>query len=200
MLSLDFLSLLPYDPAIINYVIIPLFIFLSRILDVSIGTVRIIMISRGKRSLSATLGFFEIMIWLIAVTQVIQNLQNIVSYIAYAGGFAMGNVIGISIENRLALGMQTIQIITEENLKTLSMLLREEGFGVTNLKATGQKGDLDFIHIVVPRRASRQVIEIVRTFDPKAFISVTDIRSAQAGYFGTKTRVSWWPGGVVKKK
>ncbi|MBD3223904.1 MAG: DUF2179 domain-containing protein [Caldithrix sp.] len=191
---------LPLSANIIHYVIIPLFIFVARIVDVSIGTIRIIMISRGNRFTASVMGFFEIIIWLGAIAQIFQNLNNVVCYIAYGGGFAMGNYIGISIENRLALGVQAVQIITADNLKTLSMVLREEGFGVTNLKANGQKGELDFIHIITPRRRTRQVLQIVNQFDPKAFVSVTDIRSAHAGYFGVKTRTSWWPRGIVKKK
>ena len=183
-----------------EYIILPIFIFFARISDVTIGTIRIIMVSRGNRVVAALLGFFEVIIWLIAVGQVLTHLHSWISYVAYGAGFPAGNYIGISIENRLAIGIQTVQIITNENLKTLSMVLREEGFGVTNLKANGQKGELDFIHLVVPRKRTKRIIEIVNEFDPGAFVSVTDIRSAHAGYFGTKTRVSWWPRGIAKKK
>jgi len=182
------------------HIIIPIFIFLARISDVSIGTVRIIMVSRGRRFVSALLGFFEVIIWLLAVSQVLAHLNNVFSYLAYGAGFATGNFIGISIENRLAMGMQTVQIITQENMKTLSMLLREEGFGVTNLQAKGQKSELDFIHIVTPRKRTREVLSIVKQFDPDAFVSITDIRSAHAGYFGIKSRERWWPKGIIKKK
>jgi len=113
------------------YLVLPLFIFFARICDVSIGTIRIIMIGRSRRGMAALLGFFEVIIWLIAVSQVLGHLNNVISYIAYGAGFAAGNYVGISIENRLAMGMQSVQIITEENLKALSMLLRQEGFGVT---------------------------------------------------------------------
>jgi uncharacterized protein YebE (UPF0316 family) len=164
------------------YLILPVFIFFARICDVSIGTIRIIMIGRSRRGLAALLGFFEVIIWLVAVSQVLSHLNNVISYIAYGAGFAAGNYIGISIENRLAMGMQAIQIITEENLKALSMLLRQEGFGVTNLAAKGQKGQMDFIYVVTPRKRSNEVLEIVKEFDHHAFISVMDLRSAYAGY------------------
>jgi uncharacterized protein YebE (UPF0316 family) len=164
------------------YLILPVFIFFARICDVSIGTIRIIMIGRSRRGLAALLGFFEVIIWLVAVSQVLSHLNNVISYIAYGAGFAAGNYIGISIENRLAMGMQAIQIITEENLKALSMLLRQEGFGVTNLAAKGQKGQMDFIYVVTPRKRSNEVLEIVKEFDHNAFISVMDLRSAYAGY------------------
>jgi uncharacterized protein YebE (UPF0316 family) len=164
------------------YVVLPLFIFCARICDVSIGTIRIIMIGRSRRGMAALLGFFEVIIWLIAVSQVLGHLNNVISYIAYGAGFAAGNYIGISLENRLAIGMQAVQIITEENLKALSMLLRQEGFGVTNLAAKGQKGQMDFIYVVTPRKRSEEVLSMVKEFDPNAFISVMDLRSSYAGY------------------
>ncbi|MGD9898248.1 MAG: DUF2179 domain-containing protein [Calditrichaceae bacterium] len=188
------------SPDIMTYLVIPILIMIARIFDVSLGTIRIIMISRSNRLVASFLGFFEVIIWLVAVTQVLQNLQNVVSYIAYGAGFAIGNYIGISIENKLAIGMQTIQIITKDNFKTLSMLLREEGFGVTNLQANGQKGQLDFIHVVTSRKRTKDVLSIVKQFDPMAFISITDLRSSYAGFNGNKTRNSWWPRGIVKKK
>ena len=164
------------------YLVLPLFIFFARICDVSIGTIRIIMIGRSRRGMAALLGFFEVIIWLIAVSQVLGHLNNVISYIAYGAGFAAGNYVGISIENRLAMGMQSVQIITEENLKALSMLLRQEGFGVTNLAAKGQKGQMDFIYVVTPRKRSDEVLAIVKEFDANAFISVMDLRSSYAGY------------------
>ncbi|NOX89868.1 MAG: DUF2179 domain-containing protein [Calditrichaeota bacterium] len=171
-----------------TYIVVPLLICLARIIDVSLGTIRIIMISRGNRALASFLGFFEVIIWLIAITQVLQNLNNVVSYFAYGLGFALGNFFGISLENKLAIGAQAIQIVTEENLKTLSMLLREEGFRVTNLVASGISGQLDFLYVVVPRKRVKKVLDIVKEFDPKAFISVSDVRNIYSSYSFTPRR------------
>ncbi len=181
-------------------VILPLLIFASRIIDVTLGTIRIIMISRSKRLIASLLGFFEVIIWLIAISQVLQNLNGIVSYIAYGAGFAAGNFVGITIENRLALGMQAVQVITEENLKALAMLLREEGFGVTNLKASGIKGELDFLYVVTPRKRAQEVLKVVKEFDPTAFISVSDLRTAHAGYLSGKRREPFGIKSTTKKK
>jgi uncharacterized protein YebE (UPF0316 family) len=178
---MEFLAI-PVSGQVYTYLVLPLFIFCARICDVSIGTIRIIMIARSRRAIAALLGFFEVIIWLIAVSQVLSHLNHIISYIAYGAGFAAGNFIGISIENRLALGMQAIQIITDENLKALSMLLRQEGFGVTNLAAKGQKGQMDFIHIVTSRKRTNEVLALAKEFDPQAFISVTDLRSSYSGF------------------
>jgi uncharacterized protein YebE (UPF0316 family) len=182
------------------YLVIPFFIVFARILDVTIGTMRIIMISRSRRLLASTLGFFEVIIWLIAISEVLQNLHGVVSYIAYGTGFAAGNFIGISIENRIAMGTQAIQVVTEENFKTLSMILREEGFGVTNLKASGMRGDLDFLYVVTPRKRSNEVLKIVREFDPAAFISISDLRTAHSGFLNTRSQDVSGIKSVLKKK
>jgi uncharacterized protein YebE (UPF0316 family) len=187
-------------PDLNTFVFIPLLIFFSRITDVTLGTIRIIMISRSNRLMASLLGFFEVIIWLVAISQVLQNLHGIMSYIAYGAGFAAGNYVGISLENRLALGMQAVQVITEENLKTLTMILREEGFAVTNLKASGQKGELDFLFVVTPRKRARQVLNIVREFDSNAFVSVTDLRSIHAGYYSSGRRRNLFGTKTVAKK
>ena len=171
-----------------NYVITPLFICLARITDVSIGTIRIIMIGRGNRYLAGILGFFEVIIWLLAIGQVMKNLSNVSSYIAYGLGFGLGNVLGISLENKLAIGNQVVQIVTAENLKTLSMLLREEGFKVTHLFASSEKERLDFLYLIVPRKKVNKVLEIAREFDPDALISVSDVRNIYPHYSGFRHR------------
>jgi uncharacterized protein YebE (UPF0316 family) len=158
------------------------------------------MISRSNKLAASLLGFFEVIIWLVAISQVLQNLNGLISYIAYGAGFAAGNYVGISLENRLALGMQAIQVITEENLKTLAMLLREEGFGVTNLKASGQKGELDFLYVVTPRKRATEVLNIVKEFDSRAFISVSDLRNIHAGYYTSRRRNLFGTKTVAKKK
>ncbi|RLD13128.1 hypothetical protein DRI50_07770 [candidate division KSB1 bacterium] len=182
-----------------NYLIIPLLICCARVTDVSLGTIRIIMISRGNRLLAGTLGFFEVIIWLVAITQVLHNLTNVASYLAYGLGFALGNFSGITIENKLALGAQAIQIVTHDNFQTLSMLLREEGFGVTKMVASGQKGQLDFLYVVVPRKKVKHVLDIVKDYDPNAFISITDVRNTYSGFIQNQRR-KLWPKDIIKKK
>jgi len=182
------------------YAILPLFIFLARICDVTLGTIRIIMVSRGNRAVAAALGFFEVIIWLVAVAQVLGNLNNITSYLAYGAGFAMGNFLGISLENRMALGVQAVHIITESNMQVLSMILREEGFGVTNLEANGLKGHMDFLYVITPRKRSKEVLSIVKEFDKHAFISISDVRSSQAGFPSAVSKHTFWPKAIVKKK
>jgi len=180
---------------IIAYIIIPVLIFLARILDVSVGTIRIILISRGNKFISPLLGFIEVTIWLLAISQIMKNLNNVVCYLAYGSGFAFGNYVGILLENKLALGLQGIRIITNNQLQSLPMVLRDEGFAVTTIKGRGSKGPVNVIHTVVNRKDVNQVLEITKHLEPQAFVMVEDVRYAQAGYFKPKV-----PFRVAKKK
>ncbi len=125
---------------VFNYLIIPILIFLIRATDVSMGTIRIIFISRGIRVLAAVIGFFEILIWLIAITQIMKNLNSPSYYLAYAAGFAVGNFVGISIEKRFSLGHRAVRVITSVDAADLIRALRAKGYGVTSVQCDGAIG------------------------------------------------------------
>ncbi len=171
------------DSAFFGWVIVPLLIFGARIIDVSLGTVRIIYISRGMKVLSPIFGFFEIMIWLLAIGQIMQNLTNIVYYFAYALGFSAGNFVGIIIEERLAMGRVVIRIITQIDATVLVEKLRKSGYGVTVANAEGSTGPVRLIFTIVERKEMEKVITLVKQFNPKAFFSVEDVRTAREGIF-----------------
>jgi uncharacterized protein YebE (UPF0316 family) len=118
----------------------PVFIFLARICDVTIGTMRIIFVSRGMKMVAPVLGFFEVFIWIIAVGQIFQNLTNPLNYFAYAAGFATGNFVGMLVEERLAMGLALIRIITQRDATNLIDYLRTAGYGVTVIDAQGKMG------------------------------------------------------------
>ena len=103
-----------FDSDFFSYAVLPILIFLARICDVSIGTMRIIFVSKGKKNIAPVLGFFEVLIWITAISKIMQNLDNYVNYIAYAGGFATGNFIGMLIEERLAMGILMIRVFAHE--------------------------------------------------------------------------------------
>ena len=130
-------------------ILLPVLIFLARVLDVSFGTIRIIFISRGRKYLAPVIGFFEILIWLVAIGKVMQNLDNVFCYVAYAGGFAAGNFTGMWIEEKLAMGTLIVQIITRQDASALMGSLKSSGFGVTAVPAQGTTGQvhLSLIHI-----------------------------------------------------
>ncbi len=159
-----------------DVVILPLLIFVARIMDVSIGTVRIILVSKGYKKLAPIAGFFEILIWIIAITRIVDNLDNWICYIAYALGFATGNYIGMIIEERLALGYETVRIITKREANNLIQEFRERGYGTTSVDAHGNEGDVAVIYVIVSRKKLKKVIELIYKHNPKALYTIEDIR------------------------
>jgi uncharacterized protein YebE (UPF0316 family) len=159
-----------------SLVIIPLLIFLSRIVDVTFGTLRIIFVSRGMSYLAAGVGFFEVLIWILAIGQVMQNLTNWVTYVAYALGFSTGNFVGVSLEKRIAIGNLIIRIITRREADELVGFLRRAGYGVTSVDAQGETGPVKLIFTIVRRKRLPEVIGIIKRFNPNAFYTVEDVR------------------------
>lgn len=157
-----------------------LLIFLMRIADVSIGTVRIILVARGRKLLAPALGFVEILIWLYAISNIMQNLDRLAYYLAYAAGFAAGNHLGIIVEERLAIGIGMVRVITRRKADRLIASLRRAGYGVTTVIGEGSAGPVDIIYTVVRRAELPRVIEAIHTFNPRAFYVVEDVRSAGA--------------------
>lgn len=160
----------------------PVLIFTARLTDVSLGTFRIILISRGMSRWAATTGFFESFIWLLAISQVFQHLDSPVNYVAYAGGYAAGTGLGVVLERRVALGLVAVRIITKEDARSLLDALRAEDFGVTRVAARGLHGRVRLVFTIAKRRSLGRLLEIVRKEHPKAFVSVSDVRTAEEGY------------------
>jgi len=182
-----------FDSSLYQWVVLPLLIFIARISDVSIGTIRIIQVSRGNKLLASFLGFFEVSIWLLAISQVMQQgLKNYVCFFAYGLGFGSGNFIGITLEEKLALGLQAIRMISSDTVDVLTMALRDAGFGATVIEANGAKGHVHIIYVIVQRKKVNEVLQIAREITPDIFISVQDIRSVNAGYFPEKSQSYKW--------
>lgn len=159
-----------------SMVILPLFIFFARICDVSLGTLRIVFISKGYKNQAALISFFEILIWIIVITRVIQHIDNWINYLAYAGGFATGSYVGMLIEERMTLGYDMIRIITRMNPNNLIDALRDEGFGITALKGDGMAGEVGVIYVIIPRSHLKRVSELIRQHNPQALYTIEDIR------------------------
>jgi uncharacterized protein YebE (UPF0316 family) len=170
-------------PEFFSLVAVPVFIFLARICDVTIGTMRIIFVSRGMKMVAPVLGFFEVFIWIIAVGQIFQNLTNPLNYFAYAAGFATGNYVGMLVEEKLAMGLALIRIITQRDATNLINYLRAAGYGVTVLDAQGKQGPGKVIFSVVKRKNIKNVEDAIHEFNPKAFYSIEDVRRAAEGTF-----------------
>ncbi|MBD3272238.1 MAG: DUF2179 domain-containing protein [Elusimicrobia bacterium] len=159
-----------------NTIIIALAIFFIRITDVSLGTLRIIFVSRGIRIIAALCGFFEVLIWLFAISQIMQNLTNYINYFAYAGGFGMGTFLGISIERALYSRTQLIRIITSRDASELLEALTSKGYGLTSVAAQGSRGPVEIIFSIVDRARIQDIINIINQYNPQAFYTVEDIR------------------------
>ncbi len=171
------------DDILINWVLIPLAIFFARIIDVSLGTLRIVFLARGKRYIAPILGFFEVLIWILAISQIMRNLGNAASYIAYAAGFAAGNFIGLIIEEKLAIGLVAVRIFMAHHADEIVKNLREAGYGVTKLCGEGSEGAVDIIYSIVQRKELVNIKKIIDGINPKAFFIVEEVRLTNEGIF-----------------
>jgi len=172
-----------------TWILLPFLIFAARVLDVSLGTVRVIFVSRGLKYLAPAVGFFEILIWLLAIGQIMQNLTNPACYVAYAGGFAMGNFVGICIAERLSLGVVLIRVVTKKDALPLVQVLKAQDYGVTSVDGHGAEGQVKVVFTIVPRREVRSVVALIKEFHPHAFYSIEDVGLVEEGVF--PLRSSW---------
>ena len=176
-----------------TYGILPLLIFLARICDVSIGTMRIIFVSKGKKNIAPFLGFFEVLIWIIAISKIMQNLDNYLNYVAYAAGFATGNFVGMIIEERLAIGIQMIRVFISENGMELVKTLNSNGFGATTVEAHGAKEKVHLVYTIVHRNEMEKVLEVINAFNPRAFYTIEDVKAVNEGIFNPRKQNSGFP-------
>lgn len=170
-----------------TWVILPLLIFFSRIIDVSMGTLRIIFVSKGHKFIAPTLGFFEVLLWLVAMGQVMQNLNNVICYIAYAGGFAAGNFAGIQLEEKLALGMYGIRIFVPKMycLEELKGELTAAGFGVTIIKGYGAKEEMSILYSIFKRKDRKKILDLIERKNKNLFFTIEEVKSVKHGVFPT---------------
>jgi len=175
--------LLLISPAFYAWFVLPFLIFIARVIDVSMGTVRVIFVSRGLKYLAPLVGFFEILIWLLAIGQIMKNLSNPACYIAYAGGFAMGNFVGIRIAEKLSLGVVLIRVVTKKDASELVEYLRSAEYGVTSVDGHGTAGQVKVVFTIVPRREVCSVVNLIKKFNPNAFYSIEEVGFVEKGIF-----------------
>jgi uncharacterized protein YebE (UPF0316 family) len=148
-------------------------IFCLRIVDVSLGTIRTISVVEGRLRLSVLLGFFEVLIWITAVSQVIQRIdESPLLLLAYAAGFASGNAVGILIEQRIAMGTCVVRFISMERGPLLADALRENGRPVTTFVGQGRDGERQLVYVIVPRKQVGTLLDAARAVDPGVFYVV----------------------------
>ena len=173
-----------------NWVVLPLIIYCSRASDVTLATLRNLFISKGIKKIVPILGFFEVLIWLIAVTQIVKNLNNVLCYISFAAGYSTGIFIGITIESKLALGKQVIRIITNQVTTSLTAALQELRIGVTTLEGRGSKGPVQIIFTTVARKDVPVVDKLIQEHTPNAFYTIEDARGVSQGIFPQKGKAN----------
>jgi uncharacterized protein YebE (UPF0316 family) len=167
------LSFFIINPEIYSWVILPLLIFIARICDVSMETIRVIYISKGIKYLAPIIAFFEIVIWLLAMEMVMNDLSNIANFLAFAFGFAMGTYVGLVIEEKLSIGKVILRIVTttESNDEIISFM-RSENYGTTMIDATGSRGNVKMILSLVNRTEVGYITEKIQKTNPHAFFSL----------------------------
>jgi uncharacterized protein YebE (UPF0316 family) len=159
-----------------DYFVVPLLILIARVMDVSLDTIRVIMIAKGYRRLAPFIGFFQVLIWIITISRIMANLENWTTYIGYAGGFALGTYVGMKIEERLALGYELIRVVTRADASSLIQELIEKGYHITFIDGKGRDGKVGILFIVHKRKVIREIIGLIKKFNPNAFYTVEDVR------------------------
>jgi len=155
-----------------------LLIALARVTDITLDTIRTVFIVQGRRATAALLGFFEALIYIVAVAKVLQHFDHAVYAVAYATGFAAGTYLGITLEQRLALGEQIVAIFTRK-VDQVAPALRDKGYAVTEFHGKGRDGDIAALYVQIPRRRAMRVIADARDADDDCFYLVHDIRLAR---------------------
>jgi uncharacterized protein YebE (UPF0316 family) len=158
-------------------------IFMLRVMDMSLDTLRVLMVMRGRRAIVWVLGFFQALIFVVAITSVLQNLDNPLNIIGYAAGFATGNVVGMWIEEKLAIGHVHLNVVSSTLGTAIADNMRKAGFGVTEIPARGKDGMVTLLNISVLRRDVPQVHRLVNQVDTSAFITAEDVRPVRRGFW-----------------
>lgn len=166
-----------------SWILLPMMIYFARMTDVTLGTLRIVMISKGKRKIVPFIGFFEVLLWLVAMGQIMKNLSNPACYLAWAAGYATGTFVGLFLEEKLALGSQVIRIITNKIYDSFLAELKKENHGFTMIDGQGAVGPVKVIFIVIERKQIKKVTALIKRFLPDSFYSIEDVRETSKGVF-----------------
>lgn len=179
--------------------VFPVLIFFARVADVSLGTLRMVFVSRGEKGRAAFTGFFEVLIWLTVITYILQNLTHISNYLAYAAGFATGNYLGLKLEEKMAFGLLSVMVITNRDARELVQQLKEQKYGITSVSAVGATGRVRVLISVIRRKNLEQLRQIVEQAHPNAFMAVQAVKSVTRPVYPTPDSqwspahlFTWW--------
>jgi len=174
----EFLESYGISEQLFDYLIMPLLIFCARVGDVSINTLRIMFMMNGKKNIAPFLGFFEALIWLLAIGQIFQNIDNPLSYLAYAAGFGTGTYVGMYFDEKLAFGRVLVRVITPEPMLELMDYMKENDHRFTNVGGEGRFGKVNLLFTVLKRDSLKSFIEKVKSLDEKAFYTIEGVKRA----------------------
>lgn len=160
---------------LMEWIVFPLLIFSVRLIDVPIGTLRIIFLSKRNKLVVPFLSFFEVLLWLIIITKIVHNVDKPLYYLAYAAGFAVGNWIGMLLDQKLAMGTSLIRIVTAKPALDLVTSLRKAGYAVTDVPAYGSSGQVSIVFTVIKRKQGEEIVNLIREYNPNAFYTIEDI-------------------------
>ncbi len=191
LISLGYLSWLlrffevsmPNSELLYSWLFIPFLIFAARICDVTIGTMRVIFLAKGYKRLAPFLGFFEVIIWLVAIRQVMMHLENAACFLAYGLGFATGNYVGMMLEEKLSLGLVILRIVFRKNSDDFINFMRKSNMGYTLIDGEGNSEKVKIFLSVLKRSNLKEVLPALRNYNPGAFYTIEDVKNASEGIF-----------------
>ena len=186
-MNLDYFATF-FDNNTFTFIVLPILIFLFRIVDQSIGTLRLIFAAKGLKRLAPFFAFFESFIWLVAIGQIMKHLDNVYCYLAFAGGYSVGNFIGILLEEKLSIGNVVIRVIPKKDTTALIQHLRKLKYGVTVVPVDGMLGPTKMLFTTIRRKEARHVIEIIQEYNPTAFYTIDEVKIVSGGYFDRKNK------------
>jgi uncharacterized protein YebE (UPF0316 family) len=158
-------------------------IFLLRVGDMTLDTLRVLVVMRGRKGIAWVLGFFQALIFVVAIGSVLSNLDNPLNVLGYAAGFATGNVLGMWIEERLAIGHVQVSIVSPRLGNAIAERLRAEGYGITEIPARGRDGAVSLLSASVLRKHVDKIHKLVNEIDPNAFVTAEDVRPVRRGFW-----------------
>lgn len=161
---------------LVNYILLPLLIFATRIVDVSIGTLRVIFVSKGLKYLAPVLGFFEVLIWIIVVGKLMSGKTDMIIYVAYAAGFAAGNYVGMILEEKLAFGKVLIRVIMQKESTRIIKKLRDLNYPATIVNGQGKNGRVKIAFSIVKKKDLSKIKAAIHEINPKAFYTIEDVK------------------------
>lgn len=166
-----------------EYLIFILIMF-AKVIEVSMATVRTVLITKGERTIGSIIGFFEVILWIYIASNVLNNIgDNPLKAIFYSLGFAIGNYVGSIIEEKLAIGLVEVQIIVhEEEGKVLTDFVRENGYAVTVVKGEGKSNPREILYVFAPRKKVNELVELVKNQEEDAVITVSETKPVYGGY------------------